>query len=140
LRCEATVRPGGSRKKKLIAALHFQFSNQSGWECAPCRKAGLETKRRCGWIPRALETSERVVWARNGAATTICPKSFITAQSMAWVEEYLVRRKLGHRGIEGLGARDVEAFLILEHELNEVNHGAGAGRQNSGSRARVRNG
>jgi hypothetical protein len=50
-------------------------------------------------------------------ATTVCPKSFITAQSMAWLEEYLVRRKLGQRGIERLGAREVEAFLILEHEL-----------------------
>jgi len=80
------------------------------------------------------------VWARNGAATTICPKSFITAQSMAWLETYLVRRKLGHRGIEGLEAREVEAFLILEHELNELNAGAGAGRPNSGFTARVRNG
>jgi len=51
-----------------------------------------------------------------------------------------VRRKLGHRGIEGLEAREVEAFLILEHELNELNAGAGAGRPNSGFTARVRNG
>jgi hypothetical protein len=38
---------------------------------------------------------------------------------MAWLEEYLVRRKLGQKGIDGLGAREVEAFLILEHELAE---------------------
>jgi len=120
------VRTVGRRKKKLIVALHFQFSNQAGWECATCRKAGLETKRRCGWIARALETPERVVWARNNAATTICPRSFITAQSMAWLEEYLVRRKLGQRGIDGLGAREVEAFLILEHELTQANGGTTA--------------
>jgi hypothetical protein len=89
-------------------------------------------KRRCGWIPRALETPERVVWARNSAAATVCPKSFISAQSMAWIEEYLVRRKLGQRGIEGLGAREVEAFLILEHELAEANGGSVAVRQKSG--------
>jgi hypothetical protein len=111
------VRAIGSRKKKLIVALHFQFSNQAGWECATCRKAGLEIKRKCGWILRASETPVRVVWARNGVASTECPKSFITAQSMAWLEEYLVRRKLGQRGIDGLGAREVEAFVILEHEL-----------------------
>ena len=111
------MRIDGSRKKKLTVALHFQFSNQAGWECGTCRKAGLETKRRCGWIPRALETPARVIWAKNSVATMVCPKSFITAQSLAWVEEYLVRRKLGQRGIEGLGAREVEAFLILEHEL-----------------------
>ena len=127
------MRAVGSRKKKLIAALHFQFSNQAGWECAACRKAGLEIKRRCGWIPRALETPERIVWAKNSAATTVCPKSFITAQSMAWLEDYLVRRKLG------LGAREVEAFLILEQELTEVNAGAGAVRQDSGPARRGRN-
>jgi len=61
-----------------------------------------------------------VIWAKNSVATMVCPKSFVTAQSLAWVEEYLVRRKLGQRGIEGLGARGVEAFLILEHELAGV--------------------
>ena len=114
------MRAVGSRKKKLIVALHFQFSNQAGWECETCRKAGLETKRRCGWIPLALETPPRVIWAKNTVATMVCPKSFVTAQSLAWVEEYLVRRKLGQTGIEGLGAREVEAFLILEHELGGV--------------------
>lgn len=131
--------PHRIRKKKLIVALHFQFSNQAGWECATCRKAGLETKRRCGWIPRALETPERVVWARNDTATTVCPKSFITAQSMTWIEEYLVRRKLGQRGIYGLGAREVEAFLILEHELSKVIGGLSAAGQNSGPARRGRN-
>jgi hypothetical protein len=125
------VRPVGSRKKKLIAALHFQFSNQAGWECAACRKAGLEIRRRCGWIPRALATPERIVWARNSAATTVCPKSFVSAQSMAWLEEYLVRRKFGQRGIEGLGAREVEAFLILEHELAEASGGPAPREQNA---------
>ena len=61
----------------------------------------------------------RAVWARNSVVSTECPKSFITPQSIAWLEEYLVRRKLGQRGTDGLGAREVEAFLILEHELAE---------------------
>jgi hypothetical protein len=58
---------------------------------------------------------------------------------MAWLEEYLVRRKLGQRGIDGLGAREVEAFLILEHELAEANSGPGPGRQNGGPAIRGRN-
>lgn len=121
----------GHRKKKLIVALHFQFSNRAGWECVACRKAGLEMKRRCGWIPEAGKSPARIIWAKNSASTTVCPTSFITAQSMAWLEEYFVRRKLGQRGIEGLGAREVEAFLILEHELSEENtvvHASGQGR------------
>ncbi len=55
--------------------------------------------------------------------TTVCPKSFITAQSMAWLEEYLVRRKLERRGVETLEARQAEAFLILQHELAEIQNG-----------------
>jgi len=80
------------------------------------------------------------VWARNNASTTVCPKSFVTAQSMAWLEEYLVRRKLGQKGIEGLGAREVEAFLILEHEIAEAEAVLSTGRRNSGPTARGRNG
>jgi len=58
---------------------------------------------------------------------------------MAWIEEYLVRRKLGQQGIDGLAAREVEAFLILEHELGEANGGLRAGGQNSGRALRVKN-
>jgi len=36
---------------------------------------------------------------------------------MAWIEEYLVRRKIGQLSIDALEARQVEAFLILEQEL-----------------------
>jgi hypothetical protein len=97
-------------------------------------------KRRCGWIARALETPERVVWARNNAATTICPRSLITAQSMAWLEEYLVRRKFRQTGIDGLGAREVEAFLILEHELTQANGGPNARNLNSAPGPRGTNG
>lgn len=69
------------------------------------------------------------MWAKSGAVSTICPKSWITAQSMAWIEEYLVRRKLGPKGIEGLSARHVEAFLVLEHELAGLSGAAGNARQ-----------
>jgi hypothetical protein len=111
------VRTLGSRTKKLIVALHFQYSNPAGWECATCRRAGLEKKRRCGWKPEALQEPPRVVWARAGVAINTCPKSYITSQSMAWLEEYFVRRRFGRTQIEELGARDVEAFVILEHEM-----------------------
>jgi len=109
----------GSRKKKLIVALHFQFADQAGWECAACRKSGLEERRRCGWLAWPAELPARVVWVGGDVAVESCPKSLITAQSAAWVEEFLVRRRLGETGIAGLGARDVEALLILEHELSE---------------------
>ena len=74
-------------------------------------------RRRCGWKAAARGTPERVVWARKRAASVECPKSFITAQSIAWVEEFLVRRRLGGLEPDGMGAREVEAFLILEQEM-----------------------
>ena len=66
----------------------------------------------------------RPVWARADVATEICPKSYITAESVGWVEEFLVRRRLGGIKLEELTARQVEAFLVLEKALGrERKHG-----------------
>ena len=44
--------------------------------------------------------------------------------SLAWLEEFAVRRRLGQRWPEELGAREAEAFLILESEWEaEVQNG-----------------
>lgn len=64
-----------------------------------------------------VTSPERVVWARKRVATTKCPKSFVTAESLTWVEEFLVRRRLGRWEPGEWGARDAEAFLILEQEM-----------------------
>jgi hypothetical protein len=110
------VRPIGRRKKKLIVAFHFQAGNQAGWRCDECRKAGLEMKRRCGWKAEALATPPRVVWARRHAATEICPKAYISAESVGWIESFLVRRRLGWERITEMNAREAEAHLILMEE------------------------
>ncbi len=57
------------------------------------------------------------VWARKHIALETCPKSTITAESQSLVEEFLVRRRLRALGWEGLSARQVEAFVILEKAL-----------------------
>ena len=65
-----------------------------------------------------------MVWARKQAATDRCPKSEITAQSLDWIERFLVWKRLGASYPEALSAREVEAFLLLERELeSEGNHG-----------------
>jgi hypothetical protein len=110
------VRVDGVRAKKLIVAFHFQFSNQAGWECDACRKSGLEARRRCGWLPDLPPSQKRVVWARKGAATESCPKSFITAESLAWVERFIVWKRLGFSEPREPSARDAEAFVVLEQE------------------------
>jgi hypothetical protein len=57
-------------------------------------------------------------------ATDTCPKSYITAESAGLVEEFLVRRRLGGLEVDGLTARQVEGFLILEKALaKEMKHG-----------------
>ena len=75
----------------------------------------------------ANDPNAPVVWARKHVAVSSCPKSLITAESEALVEDFLVRRQLGGIDFEELSARQVEAFLILERELmaeqNDVEHG-----------------
>ena len=119
------MRAYGLRKKKLIVAFHFQFSNQAAWRCDSCRSSGLEIKRRCGWLPAALETPRKLVWARKRVSTDECPTSTISAQSLAWIEQFYVWKRLGVNYPGELSAREIEAFLILEQEAQaEVSHGA----------------
>ena len=74
-------------------------------------------KRRCGWLPGAQATLRRVVWARRKAATEECPRSFITGESLAWLEGFFAWKKLGGRPVEEMSGRQAQAFLLLEREL-----------------------
>lgn len=60
-----------------------------------------------------------MVWARGGIALTTCPKSYLTAESEALLEDFLVRRRLGGYRMEDLSARQAEAFMVLEQALAE---------------------
>jgi hypothetical protein len=46
-----------------------------------------------------------------------CPKSYITAESQTFVEEFFVRRRLSAGDFASLSARQVEAFVILEKAI-----------------------
>jgi hypothetical protein len=59
------------------------------------------------------------VWARKTASTKECPRSYITAESVEWLEAFHVRRRLGYPDAERLTARQAEAMLALERELSE---------------------
>jgi hypothetical protein len=55
------------------------------------------------------------VWARNGVGVSACPKSVITGESQALLEEYQTRKMLGDMAsIDDLPARSVDAFCLLE--------------------------
>jgi hypothetical protein len=58
-----------------------------------------------------------VVWTRGPIATDECPTSLITAQSVGWVEEFFVWKRLRLALPFDLNARMAEAFLILEEQL-----------------------
>ena len=65
-----------------------------------------------------------VVWARRDAATGSCPRSYVTTESVGLLEEFLVRRQLGGMACEQLDARKVEAFIVLERELDKERRAA----------------
>ena len=111
------MRVNRGRKKKLIVAFHFQFANRAGWSCDTCRKNGLETKRRCGFLPAEARGQSRLVWIRKRAQTDECPKSSVTGESLALLEEFFVRRRLGMTSGMETPARKVDAFLILGEEM-----------------------
>ena len=72
----------------------------------------------------ALATEPRVVWARAGVATDVCPKSYLSGESRAWLDEFQAWKRLGYPDPRTLSAREVHAMVILEQELlSEVKRG-----------------
>lgn len=105
-----------ARKKKLIVAFHFLRSDPAGWRCDACRRQGLDTKRRCGFLPEARRGSPRLVWVRGRAGAEECPKSLITPESTELVERFFAWKFSAARDAMQLKAREADAFLILEKE------------------------
>jgi hypothetical protein len=81
--------------------------------------SGLEERRRCGWLGIAPDDRQAPVWVRKTAVLATCPKSYISAESESLVEEFFVRKRLGGTDFDQLGARQIEAFVILERALEE---------------------
>ena len=54
------------------------------------------------------------MWGRRQIRIEECPKSFITGESLALVEEYFVARRLGIPDSLDTDARKVDAFLLLK--------------------------
>jgi hypothetical protein len=57
------------------------------------------------------------VWGRKHAQSEECPKSYVTADSLAMLEEFFVRVRLGVADSMDTAARKVDAFLILRDEM-----------------------
>ncbi len=63
------------------------------------------------------------MWGRKQVSSQECPKSFVTGESMALLEEYFVRARLGILPSMETEARKADAFVILrdlmEREEND---------------------
>lgn len=57
------------------------------------------------------------MWGRKHVLVSACPKSYVSAESMALVEEFSFRRRFGQMSPEDLTARQADAFMVLEAEL-----------------------
>lgn len=102
------------RTKKLTVAFHFLFANQAAWKCDNCRRDGLEEKRGCKRLDPSPDGTS-VIWARKGVGVAACPKSIVTGDSQAFLEEYQAQKTLGgFADVAGMPARSVDAFTLLE--------------------------
>ena len=60
--------------------------------------------------------STGVIWARSQVGVTTCPVSYITAESIALLEQFHAWKLFGSANPYCLPARLVEAICILESE------------------------
>ena len=73
-------------------------------------------------MPADARGESKLVWVRKRAQTDECPKSMVTGESLALLEEFFVRRRLGMNDLRmtvemETPARKVDAFLILREEM-----------------------
>lgn len=76
----------------------------------------------CGWLEHPADSIEPVVWARGKVSLATCPTSYITAESIALLEEFHAWKLLGAGSVYELPARLVEAIFVLENELRTENN------------------
>ena len=66
-------------------------------------------RRRCGFLAAEKRGPKKIVWVRGRVSSEECPKSLVTGESLALLEEFFVRRRLGM--VDGMEtpARKVES-------------------------------
>ena len=85
----------------------------------------MEDVRRCGWLPESAAAPQKCVWARGEVGITSCPTSYISVQSLSFLEEFHVWKLFGCADVYKIPARLAEAFFVLEGELrSEGEHAA----------------
>ena len=93
----------------------------------------MEKRRRCGWLAPEEAIPPEPVWVKNDLVVFECPKSFVSGQSLVFLDAFAVHKNLGSPIEDHWTARKVDAFLVLTAELTrearedarEVNRSAG---------------
>ena len=57
------------------------------------------------------------MWVRKHVLVSECPKSYVSGESIAFVEDFSFRRRFGQMDPGKLTAREADAFMVLESEL-----------------------
>jgi hypothetical protein len=70
--------------------------------------------RNCAWVDIESPANKRVVWARQDVFSMQCPKSIITAESMAYLERHAAWKQFGVYDPEMLTAKTADAIVFLE--------------------------
>jgi hypothetical protein len=65
-----------------------------------------------------------IVWARKSVGVTSCPTSYVTPESIAFIEEFHAWKLFGTTEWRELSARLVEAIFVLENELRSERNDA----------------
>jgi hypothetical protein len=68
------------------------------------------------------DSTAPIVWLRGRMSLATCPTSFITAESIALLEEFHAWKLVGGSSAYDLPARLVEAIFVLENELRTTSH------------------
>ena len=58
-----------------------------------------------------------MVWSRKRVIATQCPKSLVTVESLAWIDEFHAWKLCGGGDYRTWSARQWDAFSILEQAL-----------------------
>lgn len=64
------------------------------------------------------------MWLRRKASTAECPKTAITAESLALLEDFFGWKLGGPMSLRDLPAKVVDAYSVLENEWLEEKHNA----------------
>lgn len=62
------------------------------------------------------------MWARKRTVSMECPKSYVTSQSLTWIDEFAFWRRHAAADYAGMEAKKLDAFLTLEAQLAAENN------------------